>query len=149
MWLIYYFCTRISASLLGHNCCRLEELIINTMNSANNLESIWNFNIRFFQPNFEKRCPKKKSQRQNHFANLCKIGSQSFEQNLNFQDQQNQLLIFGGMLARKWQSRLLNSKPLANVLRTRNIKFVNRSYHCSVVWVIKKVCQIWREAVWN
>ena len=144
MWLIYYFCTRISASLLRHNCCRLEELIINAINSNKNefcptyikplcyfvsnpnLESIWNFNFRFFQPIFEK----KKSQRQNHFANLCKIGSQSFEQNLNLQDQQNQLLIFGGMLARKWQSRLLNSKPLANVLRTRNIKFVNRTYHC-------------------
>ena len=65
----------------------------------------------FFQPIFEK----KKSQRQNHFANLCKIGSQSFEQNLNLQDQQNQLLIFGGMLVCKWQPRLLNSKPRANV----------------------------------
>ena len=100
-----------------------------TLYRTPNLESIWNFNFRFFQPNFEKRCPKKKSQRQNHFANLCKIGSQSFEQKLNLQDQQNQLLIFGGMLVRKWQSRLLNSKPRANVLHTRNIKFVNRSYH--------------------
>ena len=100
-------------------------------------QTIWNLFVTlisvFFQPNFEKRCPKKKSKRQNHFANLCKICSQTFEQKLNFQDQQNQLLIFGGMLVRKWQSRLLNSKPRANVLHTRNIKFLNRSYHCSVV----------------
>ena len=85
-------------------------------------QTIWNLFVTlisvFFQPNFEKRCPKKKSKRQNHFANLCKICSQTFEQKLNIQDQQNQLLIFGGMLVRKWQPRLLNSKPRANLLYT-------------------------------
>ena len=149
MWLIYYFCTRITASLLRHNCCRLEELIINAINSNKNevcptyikplcyfvsnpnLESIWNFNFRFFPSKLRKALPQEKIPKAKSFCQPLQNWFAKVWAKTQFPGSAKSVVDLwrhaGSQMAVPAVELQASCKSFVH---TRNIKFVNRSYHC-------------------